>query len=141
MTQRIYLPLTSRGLAQLVAERRLAGPLSAHAVTPDLCAQWPEGDEEAWEYAALMQAAEDSWAMRGQDDLPRRFVVAADVASVTPLGAEVVTLVQVGTDIEWPAIAAAHVDTEDRPVGGPDDADDELAWFATQEIPHLVQPD
>ena len=43
------------------------------------------------------------------------------------------TLVDVAADLPLRNVAAAHVDTEDDP-----DDDDDLAWFATQEIAHLL---
>src|SRR3546814_9948646 len=52
MSTRIYLPLTSSGLAALIAEARIDGSLRAHAVTAALRVEWPEGDQEEWEYAA-----------------------------------------------------------------------------------------
>ena len=113
MSVRVYLPVTSSGLASLVAEGRLDGPFRAHAVTDELRAEWADGDEEAWEYAALMAAAATSAGLRGTGDTPRRYVIAADV----PLK----------------NVAAAHVDTADH-AGD----DEDLAWFATQEIAHLL---
>jgi ABC-type Fe3+ transport system substrate-binding protein len=124
VTVRVYLPVTSSGLAGLVAEGRLAGPFRAHAVTDALRVEWADGDDEAWEYAALMAAAATSAGLQGSGDAPRRYVIAADVPSVVPVPGDDPTLVDV---------AAAHVDTEDHP-----DDDDDLAWFATQEIAHLL---
>ena len=133
MSVRVYVPVTSSGLAGLVAEGRIAGPLRAHAVTDDLRSAWPEADEESWEYAALMAAGAASAALRGSADLPRRFVVAADVPSADPVPGEDPTLVDVAADVVWKNVASAHVDTRD-------DAgeDDDLEWFATQEIRHLL---
>ena len=136
MSERIYDPLTSQTLARLVAEGRRDGPLRAHAVTDALRAEWADGDEESWEYAALMAAAATSDRMRGGADAPRRFVVAADVPSAAPVPGEDPTLVDVAADVPWKNVAAAHVDTHDRDADA--DEDDDLAWFATQEIPHLL---
>ena len=133
MSVRVYVPATSSLLASLVGEGRLAGPLRAHAVTDALRAGWPEGDEESWEYAALMAAAGDSAQLRGSGDRPRRYVVAADVPSVEPVPGEDPTLVNVAADVVWKNVAAAHVDTLDDA-----DEDEDLAWFATQEIQHLL---
>ena len=119
MSVRVYVPLTSTGLAGLVAEGRLPGPFRAHAVTDALRVEWSDGDEEGWEYAALMAAAGTSAQLRGGDEAPRRYVVAADVP--------------------WKNVASAHVDTADWGERGADE-DDELAWFATQEIRDLVEP-
>ncbi|MDT0201881.1 DUF6912 family protein [Nocardioides sp. AE5] len=134
---RIYLPLTSAGLQELVAEARVAAPLAAHAVTDALRQAWPEGDDEELEYAALAAAADASWHLRGVGDAPRRHVLAADVAAdaVRPDGpGEDPTLVRVEHDVVWKNLAALHVDTSDH---APDD-DQELAWFAVQEIRDLL---
>lgn len=136
MSERVYVPLTSTLLARLVAEGRLDGPFRAHAVTDALRVEWPEGDEEAWEYAALMAAAASSTGLRGSGDTARRFVIAADVPSVVPVPGDDPTLVDVAADIPWKNVASAHVDTADRDDDA--DEDDDLAWFATQEIPHLL---
>ncbi|MDP3892551.1 hypothetical protein [Nocardioides sp.] len=132
MSSRIYLPLTSSGLAALVASRAVPGPLRAHAVTEDLRAGWPEGDDEEWEYAALHAAARHSAAQRAAADRPRRFVVAADVEGVAPVEGDDPTLVEVAGGLVWSQIASAHVDTEDDA-----GSDAELAWFARQEIADL----
>ena len=134
MSERVYVPVTSSGLARLVAEGRLDGPFRAHAVTDALRAEWGEGDEESWEYAALMAAAADSATLRGAGDAPRRYVVAADVPSVVPVPGDDPTLVDVAADVPWKNVAAAHVDLVDDA-----DEDDDLAWFATQEIAHLLE--
>lgn len=136
MSTRVYVPLTSSGLAALVREGRIEGPFRAHAVTDELRAEWPEGDEEEHEYAALMAAGAASLALRGSGDAPRRHVVAADVPAATPVPGEDPTLVEVTADVPWRHVAAAHVDTTDGA-----SEDDELAWFATQEIRGLVEVD
>jgi hypothetical protein len=133
MSERVYIPLTSSGLAALVADGRLAGPFRAHAVTDALRVDWADGDEESWEYAALMAAAATSASLRGSGDAPRRYVLAADVPSHVPVPGEDPTLVDVGADVPWKNIASAHVDTTDDAA-----EDDDLAWFATQEIRDLV---
>lgn len=140
MSVRVYVPTTSAGLAALVEQGRLGGPLRAHAVTPALRAEWSDGDDEGWEYAALMAAAAESAGLRSADERRRRYVVAADVpeACLAPAGPEDdVTRVAVTADVPWKNVAAAHVDTEDW-AGDAPDPDEDLAWFATQEIRHLV---
>jgi hypothetical protein len=124
VTVRVYIPLTSAGLAGLVAEGRIPGPVHAHA---------PEGDDEELEYEALMAAADESWSLRGDEDRARRYVVAADVREVVRPGeGDEPTSVRLEHDVTWKNIASAHVDTEDYPG---DERD--LAWFATQEIRDL----
>ena len=136
MTERIYVPLTSSTLAQLVADGRLAGGFRAHAVTEALRVEWSDGDDEGWEYAALMAAAATSTALRAAGDTPRRYVLAADVPSVVAVSDDDPTLVEVAADVPWKNVAAVHADTADRDASC--DEDDDLAWFATQEIQHLL---
>ncbi|WP_206051683.1 DUF6912 family protein [Nocardioides ferulae] len=134
MRVRVYVPVTSSTLATMVAERRLVGPLRAHAVTEALCEAWPEGDDEGWEYAALMAAAADSTRLRAEGDAPRRVVLAADVSGATPVGGEDdATLVEVAGDLLWKHLASGHLDTVDDAAD-----DDDLAWYATQELADLV---
>ena len=74
-------------------------------------------ESEDAEYSALVEAAEVSAGMSGGG---RRVVV-------------VVLVPHMGAVAPMRDVAAVHVDTEDG--AGPDD---DLAWFATQEIPHLL---
>lgn len=134
MSIRVYVPLTSSTLASLVADGRLAGPVTAHAVTPALRAELPGADEEELEYAATYAAADESWDSRGESDSPRRFVAAVDVPAVTPLPDDVTT-VEIPAGITMTHVAALHCDTTDMTF---EQLEDELAWFATQEIPGLI---
>ena len=106
---RVYLPLTLDGLAEAVE----AGFVSADA--DKIVA---EDESEEAEYAALMTAADESAALI--EGPGRRVVLAADVVDVA--GAVPKKL--------W---AALHVDTEDDA-----DPDDDLAWYATQEISDVL---
>ncbi len=132
--ERVYVPLTGSGLAKLVADGRLDGPLTAYAVTAAVRDAWPDGDEEAWSWAALMAAAEASRADLGPADRPRRHVVAADVPACEPDPGQDAdpTRVRVAADVPFERVASAHVDTVDDAAES-----DELAWFAAQEIRFL----
>ncbi|WP_295661982.1 DUF6912 family protein [uncultured Nocardioides sp.] len=77
-----------------------------------------EGDDEEAEYAALMTAADLSADLLAGSG--RRCVVVAETGD--PDG-----------ELLWRQVVAVHVDTEDDA-----DPDDDLAWFAVQEVPHLV---
>lgn len=134
MSVRVYVPLTSSGLAGLVADGRLSGPFRAHAVTKALVSEWTDVDDEEWEYAALSAAAMSSWALRGDGDAPRRIVIAADVPAFEEVAGDDPTLVDVAADVPWKNIASAHVDTDDYD----GESDTDLAWYATQEIADLV---
>jgi len=136
VSTRVYVALTSSTLADLVASGRLVAPIGAHAVTPTLVGELPGADDEELEYAATYAAADESWDARSGTDLPRRYVVAADVPAATPV-ADDVTTVRVDSDITMGAVAALHCDLSDL---DPDQLEDtELAWFATQEIADLVR--
>jgi len=132
VTARVYVPATSGLLAVLRDEGRLSGPVRAHAVTDALRSAWPEADEESLEYAATMAAAAGSAALRAAEDRPRRYVVAADVPGIAPVAGEDPTLVEVAADVVLKRVASILADTEDDP-----DEDDDLAWYATQELPYL----
>jgi len=109
---RIYVPTTLAGLARLRDEGAL--PASSERYVAD-------GDSEEDEYAALMAAAVDAAALL--DGAGRRVVVVAEVAD--PDG-----------DVLLRDVAALHADPEDRPAGA--DPEDDLAWYATQEIDALL---
>jgi hypothetical protein len=110
MTRRVYVPATRALLARWHAEGMVPAGASRTTAT---------GDDEDSEYDALMAAAAASSDLDPEGG--RRVVVVAEVASDAIPMAEVV---------------AVHCDTEDR--DAEDDADDDLAWFATQEIPDLI---
>lgn len=121
MTTRVYLPTTSTGLAALVAGddwSAVQQRLGAEAVVA-------EGDGEDEEYAALMSAADASTALAVAVDEPglRRVVVVAEVPAVD-------------TPVTLHEVVAVHLDTEDRTADA--DPDDDLAWFAPEELQHLV---
>jgi hypothetical protein len=77
-------------------------------------------DEES-EYDALMAAAVAAAALL--DGPGRRVVVVVEADSVA-------------APISLDDVVAVHCDVEDRSADA--DPDDDLAWFATQEIPGLV---
>ncbi|RLV49877.1 hypothetical protein D9V37_08295 [Nocardioides mangrovicus] len=124
---RVYIPLTLAGLADLQASGTLAPPLRAHAVTDAVREEWAGASEEEWEYEALNLAA---------DDCPpgRRVVVAADVSVVRPDDPEDPTLVVVEHEVPLRRVAAVHADLTEVDATQEED----LRWFATQEIPDLL---
>ncbi len=133
MSVRVFVPLTWSGLAAFVETGRIPGPLRAHAVTDDLRRAWPEADQDDGEYAALLAAAGASRDL-AEDPGARRVVIAADVSSVEAVGeAEAATEVDLAHDVVWRNVAAAHLD---EAPGAADD--DDLSWFATQEIAGLL---
>ena len=112
MTARVYLATTRAGLARLHETGSLPGDAERFVAA---------GDDEDSEYDALMTAAAAAAGLRGPGG--RRVVVVAELAGAD----DPATIADV---------VAVHADTEDRPADA--DPDDDLAWFATQEIPGLV---
>jgi hypothetical protein len=115
VTIRAYLPTT----LALLAEQHADGAL---VVTDDVVVV-TEDDEEA-EYDALMTAASVSAGLLGGPG--RRVVVVAELDKAP----------EPGWTIPLKRVVAVHADTEDRPADA--DPDDDLGWFATQEIPFLL---
>ena len=108
---RVYLPTTLDLLARFDAEGVV--PVDADPITA-------EDESEEAEYAALMTAADASAELLAGRGSGRRVVLVAEVAD----GARSVPV---------RLVASVHVDTEDDA-----DPDDDLAWYATQEIPELI---
>ena len=109
----------SRRFVGLALDRARMGVLErAHAAYRTLSLEKAGVVEGVVEAARPLEAAEVSAEMSGGG---RRVVVVAEVpheGAVAPMR----------------DVASVHVDTEDGA-----DPDDELAWFATQEIPHLLE--
>ena len=114
MTTRIYVAATPA----LLREWHEAGAVPATAARVKASA-----DDEASEYDALMAAAELSADL--VPDGGRRMVVVAETGAAE--AADTIAL------RNWVAV---HCDVADRPTDA--DPDDDLAWFATQEIPDLL---
>lgn len=112
MSARVYLPTTLDLLARFVEAGQI--PADVERVVAD-------GADEESEYAALMSAADASAALLAGPG--RRVVVVAEVAE--PVGA-----------VSLDRVVAVHADTQDRPVDA--DPDEDLGWYASQEIEHLL---
>jgi uncharacterized protein DUF6912 len=117
---RVYLPATTSVLRTLVDDGRLAGPLTAFAVTPGLrefyTVSEAEADTEELEYAALLAAARASLRLIDVDPTAarRRVVVAADVPGAAVSEVEDPDVdrgaVRVTVDVSLRDVASAHVD-------------------------------
>jgi hypothetical protein len=154
-------------LRQLVEEQRLQ-PLSgtAFALTPALRESYATGDTEELEYAAMREAARASLRLisseiaEGEKAELRRVVVSLDLDDVTLRPDLDYAVVRLSGPISMRNVAAVHVDaTEaeeavraaasvidaadlgdpdaDFTVGGAEDH--ELAWYAPQEVPFLLE--
>ena len=163
---RVYIPATLAMLQQLVADGSLQ-PLSgtAFAVTPSLRESYAEGDDEELAEVAIGEAALASLRLlaaeseRTDGELPlRRAVLIAD-ADATPRPDLDDAVVRVSGRVNLDQVVAAYVDNSDAEpavkaaIAVVDDADlgDEdaefivgdaqdhaLAWYATQELPFLL---
>lgn len=163
---RVYVPATVRMVRGLVDDQQLQ-PLSgtAFALTPALRESYATGDDEELEYAAMREAARASLRLigseRGEDEKGelRRAVISADVENPTLRPDLDSAVVRLSGPIGWKQVAAVHVDTGEAEeavqaaanvidaadLGDPDaefllgEAEDhELAWYAPQEVPFLL---
>lgn len=163
---RIYVPATLSMLRTLVKTGELAAISgTAFALTPALRESYTTGDAEELEYAAMADAARAALRLLAgeldadPDIAPRRAVIAADVDDLTLRPDLDAAVVRLAGPIPMRRIAAVHVDTEEAEpavraasavmdaadLGDPDaeftvgDAEDhELAWYAPQELPFLL---
>ncbi|HEX5404452.1 MAG TPA: hypothetical protein VFX16_19365 [Pseudonocardiaceae bacterium] len=163
---RVYIPATLSMLRALVKTGEFT-PVNgtAFALTPALRESYATGDTEELEYAAMADAGRASVRLLAgeldtdPDAIPRRAVVAADVDDVTLRPDLDHAVVRIGGAVAMGDVAAVHVDIEaaepavraaaavmdEADLGDPDaeftlgDAEDhELAWYAPQELPFLL---
>jgi len=161
---RVYIPATLAMLSLLIADGDFQ-PRSgtAFAVTPALRESYAEGDDDELAEVAIAEAAMASirlLATESDDDLPlRRAVVIADAdAESRPdldtavvrlkgrVGLDQVVAVYVDNADAEPAVAAAievidsaDLGDEDAELTVGDAQDHALAWYATQELPFLLE--
>jgi hypothetical protein len=163
----VYIPATLAMLQQLVAVGSIQ-PLSgtAFAVTPTLRESYAEGDDEELAEVAIGEAALASLrllaAEPGESGLPlRRAVLVADApdGDVTPRPDLDDAVVRINGRVALNQVVAAYVDNaaaeaavkaaitvvdeadlgdEDAELTVGDAQDHDLAWYATQELPFLL---
>ncbi|WP_091452261.1 DUF6912 family protein [Actinokineospora iranica] len=164
---RVYVPATVAMLRALNSDGELAAVgNTAFALTPALRESYATGGDEELEYAAMLDAARASLRLlnaESADELAafaRRAVVSADVDGAVLRPDLDYSVVKLAGPIPLKVIAAIHLDTEDAEaavraaaavvdaadLGDPDaefvlgDAEDhELAWYAPQELPFLLE--
>ncbi|SFP33824.1 hypothetical protein SAMN05421810_102304 [Amycolatopsis arida] len=162
---RVYLPATVGTLRQLVADEVFT-PVNGtgFALTPALRESYTSGDTEELEYAALLEAARASLRLIAAEDgaePARRVVVSADVGDSAatlrpdldsaavrvsgPVSLADIVAVHVDTAEAEPAVRAAADVVDAADLGDPDaefaigeTEDHQLAWYATQELPFLL---
>lgn len=167
-TVRVHVPVTLRMLTSLVetGELRPVGG-TAFALTPALRESYAAGGDDELSHVALGEAARASLRLlavelegeHGDEVLLRRAVLSADVEGVTQRPDLDDAVVKVPGVIPMAQVASVHVDLSDAEdavraaVRVVDDADlgdldaefvlgeaedHELAWYATQELPFLL---
>ena len=166
MTQ-VYIPATLAMLQQLVTDGSL-WPVNgtAFAVTPTLREAYAEGDDEELADVALREAALASLRLLAADAdaaphtlPPRRAVLAAEVDDVRYRPDLDDAVVRVGAPVAIDHVIAAYVDNagaepavikaievidaadlgdEDAELVVGDALDHDLAWYANQELPFLL---
>ena len=162
---RVYIPATLSMLQELVADGSVqprGG--TAFAVTPGLRESYAEGDDEELAEVAIGEAAMASIRLLSGEppEAPaRRAVIIADASTDTVtarpdlddavvrvqgrVGMDQVAAVYVDNSDAEPAVRAAIAVIDDADLGDEDaeltvgDAQDhDLAWYATQELPFLL---
>jgi uncharacterized protein DUF6912 len=152
-------------LQQLVADQMLhARSGTAFAVTPTLREAYAEGDDDELADVALREAALASLRLLAADEgsnMPaRRAVVEAEVGGVSPRPDLDDAVVRLSEPIGFGDVIAAYVDNTDAEPAvlaaieaideadlGDEDAefvvgdaqDHDLAWYAPQELPFLLE--
>lgn len=161
---RVYVPATLAILQRLVADD-LVRPVNgtAFAVTPTLRESYAEGDEDELAEVALRDAALASLRLLDDDASglpPRRAVLVADVEDVKARPDLDDSVVRLAGPIALDDVIAAYVDTAEAEAAvraaieavdaadlGDEDAelvvgdaqDHDLAWYAPQELPFLLE--
>ena len=152
-------------LQQLVADQMLhARSGTAFAVTPTLREAYAQGDDDELAEVALREAALASLRLLAGEGTstmpPRRAVVVAEVGDLTPRPDLDDAVVRLSGPIALADVIAAYVDNADAEAAvlaaieavdeadlGDEDAefvvgdaqDHDLAWYASQELPFLLE--
>jgi len=165
----IYVPVTLAMLQQLVTDESLRPVNgTAFAVTPRLREAYTEGDDDELGEVALREAALASLRLLAAEPAgaglpPRRAVLVAkvdDAGDVTLRPDLDDAVVRIGAAVSIDDVAAAYVDNaaaeadvlaavavideadlgdEDAELTVGDAQDHDLAWYATQELPFLLE--
>lgn len=135
---RVYLPLTLPALAAALEEGAVSVAVG-FAVTDELRAALALDDEDL-EYEASRSAAAASLLRIRQEGAPlRRVVLAVDIDDrlIRAGPGDDLAMVHLDEAVAWSDVAAGLADEDqvtERTV-----EDEELGWYATQELPALVQ--
>jgi hypothetical protein len=154
---RVYVSSTPSRLREAAATGDLVPvPMRAHSVTDAVRAELADASEEEWEYAASSAASLASVSLLRDDEPPLRVVLAVDVRRAGGAADDDPTVVSLDEELRFDQVAAVLVDAADAEplvaaardamsAGNPEAdrrlercLDHELGWWATQEIPTLL---
>ncbi len=165
-TMRVYVPATVSMLRDLVDKRELH-PVggTAFALTPALREAYASGDDEELAEVAMAEAARASLRLLADEvhsssaPMYRRAVIAVDVTDATLRPDLDDAVVKLDGPIEYKRVGSVHMDLAEAESAvaeavdiidaadlGDEDAefvlgdaeDHQLAWYATQELPFLL---
>ncbi|NKY55362.1 DUF6912 family protein [Nocardia flavorosea] len=164
---RVYVPATVSMLQDLVDKRELhAVGGTAFALTPALREAYASGDDEELAEAAMAEAARASLRLLADEvhsstaPMYRRAVIAVDVTGATLRPDLDDAVVKLDGPIEFKRVGSVHMDLAEAESAvakavdiidaadlGDEDAefvlgdaeDHQLAWYATQELPFLLE--
>jgi hypothetical protein len=165
---RVYIPATLAMLEKLVVDGSVSAVNgTAFAVTPTLRESYAQGDDDELAEVALREAALASLRLlaaepdiRKSDLPPRRVVLVAEVDGASPRPDLDDAVVRLSGPIGMDHVIAAYIDTSaaesavvaaveaiDAADLGDEDAefivgdaqDHDLAWYAPQELPFLLE--
>lgn len=165
---RVYIPATLAMLTQLVADGVMpARSGTAFAVTPTLREAYAHGDEDELGEIALQEAALASLRLLAGEGVgeeaglpPRRAVLVAEAEGVTVRPDLDDAVVRLAGPVKLADVIAAYVDNsaaepavlaavavvdaadlgdEDAELTVGDAQDHDLAWYAAQELPFLLE--
>lgn len=130
--RRVYVPISARGLRDLVRDRQLGpAPLLAHAAAADTSsAILEEAEHAAWLAAAAVARVADARRVIGSADVDAALVTPLDEGDPHRMGGP--TAVEVEAPIPLRHFVSFHVD-EQR--GG---ADTDLLWYDVTEIADVL---
>lgn len=140
---------------------------TAFAVTPSLREAYTSGSDEELAEVAMSEAARASLRLLAAEDpdenpafTARRVVIAADVEAATPRPDLDDAVVRLAGPVSIESVASVHIDLQDAEADiararevvdaadlGEEDAefvlgdaeDHELAWYAAQEVPFILE--
>ncbi|NKY34020.1 hypothetical protein HGA13_13165 [Nocardia speluncae] len=163
---RVYVPATVSMLRDLVDKRELhAVGGTAFALTPALREAYASGDDEELSEVAMAEAARASLRLLADEahsstaPMYRRAVIAVDVTGATLRPDLDDAVVKLDGPIEYTRVGSVHMDLAEAESAvakatdivdaadlGDEDAefvlgdaeDHQLAWYATQELPFLL---